>query len=63
MSKTMEELVIVGVIALFALKFLQTGAATSAAVAYQNSTLGQTAGFASVGEGILTSIGNFSEAI
>jgi hypothetical protein len=58
MSKSLEEIVIVGFIAILALKFLSTGAQTSAAVAYQNSTLGQTAGYAAIGEGIVNTFSN-----
>ena len=59
----MEELVVIGVIALLALKFLTTSAQVSATQQYQNSTLGQTAGFAAVGEGVLSSVGGFIEAL
>jgi hypothetical protein len=53
MSKSLEEIVIVGVVALLALKFLQTGATASAQTAYQSSTLGQTAGYAAISESVL----------
>jgi hypothetical protein len=54
----MEELVVIGVIALLALKFISTSATTSAALTLQQSTLGQTAGFASIGEGLLNTFTN-----
>jgi len=51
MSKSLEELVVVGFIALLALKLLSSNAT---AVAAQSTTLGQTAGYANIGEGVLT---------
>jgi hypothetical protein len=63
MSKSLEELVIVGVVALLALQFLTSSAALSAQTTLQSSTLGQTAGFASVGEGVLSSIGSFVQEV
>ena len=53
MSKTMEEMVVIGVIALLALKFLSSSAQASAQIQYQNSTAGQVASYASTAEGLL----------
>ena len=53
MSKSLEEIVVVGLIALLALKFLSSSATASTQLAYQNSTLGQTAGYTALGESVL----------
>jgi hypothetical protein len=56
MSKTIEELVIVGVIALLALKFIESGTQAQAQSQAQNSTLGQVAGYTAIGEGLITTL-------
>jgi hypothetical protein len=50
MSKSLEEIVVVGFIALIALKFLSSSAALTAQTTYQNSTLGQVSGYTAVAE-------------
>lgn len=57
-SKSLEEIVIVGFVALLALKFLSSGAQASQATAYQNSTLGQVAGYSAIATGLINTFTN-----